>query len=44
MIASTVQVVGALGVAVGVGLIFPPAGIIIAGLLAIAFGISLEKK
>lgn len=42
--ANTVQVIGAVGVAVGVGLIFPPAGIITAGLLAIVFGISLEKK
>ena len=42
--ANTVQVIGAISVAVGVGLIFPPAGIITAGLLAIVFGISLEKK
>jgi hypothetical protein len=44
MMANTVQVIGAVGVSVGVGLIFLPAGVITAGLLAILFGISLEKK
>jgi hypothetical protein len=44
MTASTIQVIGAVSVAVGVSFIFLPAGLIIAGLLAIAFGISLENK
>lgn len=44
MIANTLQVIGAVGVAVGVGLIFLPAGLIVAGLAGIAFGISLENK
>lgn len=44
MIANTVQIIGAVVVSVGVGLIFPPAGVIVAGVLAIVFGISLEKK
>jgi len=42
--ASLIQVVGAVLVSVGVGIVFLPAGIIIAGALAIVFGISLEKK
>ena len=42
--ASWIQITGALLFSVGVGLIFIPAGIIVAGALAIAFGISLEKK
>jgi hypothetical protein len=42
--ASLIQVLGAVLVSVGVGIVFPPAGMIIAGALAIVFGISLEKK
>jgi hypothetical protein len=42
--ASLVQIIGAFLVSVGVGIVFPPAGIVIAGALAIVFGISLEKK
>ena len=42
--ASWIQIVGALTLAFGVGLVYPPAGIIVAGILALVFGISLEKK
>jgi hypothetical protein len=42
--ASSIQIIGALSVAVGVGLVYLPAGIIVAGILALVFGISLEKK
>jgi hypothetical protein len=42
--ASSIQIVGALGISVGVGLVYLPAGIIVAGILALVFGISLEKK
>jgi hypothetical protein len=42
--ASSIQIIGALTLSVGVGLVFLPAGIIVAGILALVFGISLEKK
>lgn len=42
--ASWIQITGAVLFSVGVGLVFVPAGIIVAGALAMAFGISLEKK
>jgi hypothetical protein len=44
MLANIIQVAGAVVVSLGVGLIFPPAGVIVAGVLAIVFGISLEKS
>lgn len=37
------QVLGALAVSLGVGLIFLPAGVISAGLFSILFGIALER-
>lgn len=37
------QVSGATAIAVGAGLIFPPAGLIIAGVFAILFGIAIER-
>lgn len=42
--ASWIQIAGAVLLSVGVGLVFLPAGIMVAGVLAIAFGISLENK
>ena len=42
--ASLIQIAGAILVSIGLGIIFLPAGIIMAGALAIVFGISLEKK
>jgi hypothetical protein len=44
MTANTLQVTGAVAIAIGVGLIFLPAGLVVAGLAAILFGISLENK
>jgi hypothetical protein len=44
MIATIAQLTGAALLSIGVGLIFPPAGIIIAGVLILLFGISLENK
>jgi|TARA_R110000803_G_scaffold179094_1_gene241528 hypothetical protein len=43
MLANIIQVSGAVLLSLGVGLIFPPAGVIVAGILAIVFGISLER-
>lgn len=37
------QLLGATAIAVGAGLIFPPAGLIIAGVFAILFGIAIER-
>jgi hypothetical protein len=42
--ASVIQIIGAATIAVGFGIVYPPLGIMIAGLLALLFGISLEKK
>jgi hypothetical protein len=44
MIATILQATGATAIALGVGLIYPPAGIIVAGILAVLIGISLERK
>jgi hypothetical protein len=41
---SWIQITGAVLVSLGVALVYLPAGIIVAGALAIVFGISLEKK
>lgn len=38
------QVAGAVLVSSGIGVIFPPAGIIIAGVFAILFGLALERR
>jgi len=43
-LATIIQILGATAVAVGVGLIFAPLGIILAGGFALAFGIAMEKK
>lgn len=37
------QILGATAIAVGAGLIYPPAGVIIAGVFAILFGIAIER-
>jgi hypothetical protein len=44
MMASLIQIAGAILLSIGLGVIFLPAGMIMAGALAIVFGISLEKK
>ena len=42
--ASLIQVTGAVVISIGVSLVFMPAGIMIAGILMVVFGLSLEKK
>jgi hypothetical protein len=37
------QILGATAIAVGAGLIYLPAGVIIAGVFAILFGIAVER-
>ncbi len=37
------QILGAILVALGIGLIFPPAGVVVAGIFAMLFGIALER-
>lgn len=44
MVANILQIGGAASVAVGAGLIWMPAGIIVAGAFAILFGMSLERR
>jgi hypothetical protein len=43
-IATIVQVAGSLALSVGVGLVFIPAGLVVAGALAVLFGIAMEKN
>ena len=44
MTAMILQAAGSVAVAIGVGLIYPPAGLIVAGVLSVVIGISLERK
>lgn len=43
MIANVCQIGGLTAVAVGAGLIFPPAGVIVAGLGLVLFGVAMER-
>jgi len=40
---TVLQVLGAIGVTVGLGLIWMPLGVIFGGFLTIAFGVALER-
>jgi hypothetical protein len=42
--ATILQVLGALGISIGAALIFIPAGIILAGIFSVLFGLALERK
>jgi hypothetical protein len=42
--ATILQVLGALGISIGAGFIYPPVGIILAGVFALLFGLALERK
>jgi hypothetical protein len=42
--ATVLQAAGAVAISIGAGLIFIPAGIIIGGVFAVAFGIALERN
>lgn len=44
MIANILQILGGITGAVGIGLIYPPAGVIALGAFALLIGISLEKR
>jgi len=44
MIANILQIGGAITISAGIGILFPPAGIIALGVSAIIFGISLERQ
>lgn len=44
MIATIIQILGAVSISTGAWLLFPPAGLVVAGVFAILFGISLEIK
>jgi len=41
--ATVIQVLGVVAVAAGAGLVFPAAGVIVAGLGAVLFGIAMER-
>jgi hypothetical protein len=43
MIATILQALGVITIAVGAGLLFPPAGVILLGLGCLAFGIAMER-
>jgi hypothetical protein len=42
--ATILQVLGALSISIGAGLIFPPVGVIFAGVFSLLFGLALERK
>lgn len=44
MIANILQITGSLLVTGGVWAVFPPAGLVVAGVFAILFGLGLERK
>lgn len=44
MFVRLVQVAGVVTIAVGAGMIYPPAGVILAGVFAVLIGISLERN
>ncbi len=44
MKATIIQITGATLIAVGAGIIFPPLGLIVAGVAALTFGIALERN
>lgn len=44
MVANVLQVGGLIAMAVGAGLVFVPAGLIVAGVGAILFGLALERE
>jgi hypothetical protein len=44
MLINSLQIGGAVFIAVGAAWIFPPAGLIVAGVFAIVFGVSLERR
>lgn len=44
MLATVLQAVGVAVVSLGAGLWFPPAGVIVAGVGIVLFGLALERK
>jgi hypothetical protein len=42
--ATTLQILGASAISIGAGLVFIPAGLIIAGVFALLFGLAAERK
>lgn len=42
--ANLIQISGAALIAIGVGLIFPPLGVVLAGVFALVFGIAMERS
>lgn len=44
MLVNLLQISGAVLVSIGAALVFPPAGLIAAGVFAILFGVSLERR
>lgn len=44
MFANLVQILGATTIAVGAGLVYVPAGLILAGAFVLVFGLALERE
>lgn len=42
--AGIIQIIGAALTALGAGLIYPPLGVILAGVLTILFGVAMERS
>lgn len=41
---TTLQIAGAVAISTGIGLVFLPAGIVVAGVFLVLFGIAAERK
>ena len=44
MVATILQASGCVMLALGVGLIYPPAGVVVLGISAVLFGVALERS
>jgi|TARA_R110000782_G_C14482184_1_gene376168 hypothetical protein len=44
MLANILQISGAVLISVGAAIVWPPAGLVLAGISSIIFGIALERK
>jgi hypothetical protein len=42
-VANVLQIIGAAAVSIGAGLVFIPAGIMLAGMFLLVFGVALER-
>ena len=44
LLAVTLQIAGAITISTGVFLLFPPAGLVVAGVFMVLFGLAVERR